>query len=239
MVGAEMHKPAKKLKAVPSPAEWTPTESAELYGIRNWGAGYFDIADNGEVTICVPSNGGRVAVSVMDLIGGLQQRGLQMPVLLRIENLLDAQITLLNESFRRAIDALGYKAQYRGVYPIKVNQQQPGDRGDRALRRALPPRARGRQQGRAADRARASRAGLGHTSSATATRTRNSSTSACRRCRWGYKCFFVLEMPGELPIILERAAGSASARCSACASSSLRASRATGPSRAAIAASSA
>ena len=104
-----MQKPAKKLKAVPSPAEWTPTESAELYGVRNWGAGYFDIADNGEVTVCVQSNGARVSVSMMDLIAGLQQRGLQMPVLLRIENLLDAQITLLNESFRRAIDALGYR----------------------------------------------------------------------------------------------------------------------------------
>ena len=73
MLGTEMHKTAtKRLKAVPSPAEWTPAESAELYGIRNWGAGYFDIADNGEVTVCVPSNGERVAVSMMDLIAGLQ-----------------------------------------------------------------------------------------------------------------------------------------------------------------------
>ena len=35
---------ARKLKAVANPGEWTPAESAELYGIRNWGAGYFDIA---------------------------------------------------------------------------------------------------------------------------------------------------------------------------------------------------
>jgi arginine decarboxylase len=46
-----------------------------------------------------------------------------MPVLLRIENLLDARITLLNESFRAAIARAGYGGEYRGVFPVKVNQQ--------------------------------------------------------------------------------------------------------------------
>ena len=60
-----------------------------------------------------------------------------------------------------------------------------GDRGDRAGRGALRPRPGVRQQGRAADRARLPRTRQGITSSATATRTRNSSTSRCSRCASG------------------------------------------------------
>ena len=47
-----------------------------------------------------------------------------MPVLLRIENMLDSQLSILNESFNDAIKQFNYRGQYRGVYPIKVNQQQ-------------------------------------------------------------------------------------------------------------------
>ena len=104
-------------------ANWTPADAAELYGIRNWGAGYFDLADDGAVTVNVTSDGQRVSVSIPDIIAGMQQRGLQMPVLLRIENLLDSQLTLINETFARAISNLGYRGCYRGVFPIKVNQQ--------------------------------------------------------------------------------------------------------------------
>ena len=102
---------------------WTPADSAELYGIRNWGAGYFDLGDDGAVTVSVTIDGQRVSISISDIIAGMQQRGLQMPVLLRIENLLDSQITLLNETFTRAIASLNYRGSYRGVFPIKVNQQ--------------------------------------------------------------------------------------------------------------------
>lgn len=102
---------------------WNPADSAELYGIRTWGAGYFDLDNSGAVTVNVPFSGRNVSINMMDVIGGMHQRGLQMPVLLRIENLLDSQISLLNESFRKAIAELDYKGSYRGVFPIKVNQQ--------------------------------------------------------------------------------------------------------------------
>ena len=105
---------------------WTPADSAELYGIRSWGAGYFDLDDDGSVTVSVTLEGKRVSVSIPDIIAGMQQRGLQMPVLLRIENLLDSQITLLNETFANAIASLNYLGSYRGVFPIKVNQQCQG-----------------------------------------------------------------------------------------------------------------
>jgi len=47
-----------------------------------------------------------------------------MPVLLRFEDILDSQITKIHESFRLAIDNFGYKGEFKGVFPIKVNQQK-------------------------------------------------------------------------------------------------------------------
>jgi arginine decarboxylase len=197
-----MQKVAKKLKAVPTPAEWTAAESAELYGIRNWSAGYFDIADDGDVTICVPGNGDRVAVSLMDIIAGMQQRGLQMPVLLRIENLLDAQITLLNESFRRAIDTLGYKSEYHGVFPIKVNQQC------QVIEEIAHFGARyghGLEAGSKAELLIA----LAHLQPDAGYIICNGYKDeefidlGLQALQLGYQCFFVLETPAELPIILE------------------------------------
>ncbi|WP_308364111.1 MULTISPECIES: biosynthetic arginine decarboxylase [unclassified Microbulbifer] len=104
--------------------DWTCEDSAELYGIRNWGAGYFDLDKSGEVTVQVETTSGETrAVSLVDIARGATDRGLGMPLLLRIENLLDAQIARINESFARAIADCGYRNVFRGVFPIKVNQQ--------------------------------------------------------------------------------------------------------------------
>ncbi|WP_066854179.1 biosynthetic arginine decarboxylase [Halodesulfovibrio spirochaetisodalis] len=104
--------------------QWSIDDSAELYGIRNWGAGYFDITENGDVAIHPFGRGSNVAVSIPEVIRELKERGLELPVLLRIENILDSQISSLHNSFRDAISTLEYKGEYRGVFPIKVNQQQ-------------------------------------------------------------------------------------------------------------------
>lgn len=102
---------------------WTSEHSAELYGIRNWGGGYFDVSPGGEVI--VRPNGPRspVEIPLTHLIDECHSRGLNMPVLLRFSNILSSRIEEINESFRRAIRDAGYQGEYRGVYPIKVNQQ--------------------------------------------------------------------------------------------------------------------
>jgi arginine decarboxylase len=99
-----------QLKKALVPTTWSPAESAELYGIRSWGAGYFDLSDDGTVAVTVPFNGERARVSLLEIIAGMQQRGLQMPVLLRIENILDAQVSVLNEAFGRRSATAGATA---------------------------------------------------------------------------------------------------------------------------------
>ena len=103
---------------------WTIENSKELYGIPNWGKGFFSISDKGEV-VATPIRGQEhQSISLMEIISGIKERGLDMPVLLRIENMLDSQLSILHESFNEAIKQFNYQGQYRGVYPIKVNQQQ-------------------------------------------------------------------------------------------------------------------
>ena len=68
---------------------WSVEDSAELYGIRNWSAGYFDVSSAGDVVICPFGKAKPVQVSIPDIIKGLRDRGLDMPVLLRIENILE------------------------------------------------------------------------------------------------------------------------------------------------------
>ena len=99
--------------------DWSVKQSLDLYGFERWGNDYFSVSENGNVTARTLHS----SVELMDIVEGMVDRDMQMPVLLRVENILDAQIFRLNNAFQNAIDALGYKGVYRGVYPIKVNQQ--------------------------------------------------------------------------------------------------------------------
>ncbi|VGO14718.1 Biosynthetic arginine decarboxylase [Pontiella desulfatans] len=101
---------------------WSTEESADIYGIKNWGADYFSVSDAGEVIVHPHGNG--IGVSLRKIVDGLTDRGLDMPVLLRFSDILDSRIKLLHEGFGRAIKDFEYQGHYRGVYPIKVNQQQ-------------------------------------------------------------------------------------------------------------------
>ncbi|OGV79453.1 MAG: arginine decarboxylase [Lentisphaerae bacterium RIFOXYB12_FULL_65_16] len=103
---------------------WTCAKSAELYGIHDWATGYFDISAKGEVIVRPKGAGSDVSVSLTDIVAGLRQRGLGLPVLLRFGDILESRLKLLNESFASAMRDAGYQGKYRGVYPIKVNQQQ-------------------------------------------------------------------------------------------------------------------
>lgn len=100
---------------------WSIEKAEKLYKVNNWSNGYFAIDEKGN--IAVRANKDTPLVSVMDLISGVKERGKAMPVLLRVQNLLENQIKLINESFNNAIKESGYKGSYKGVFPIKVNQQ--------------------------------------------------------------------------------------------------------------------
>lgn len=104
--------------------EWTVEDSAGVYGIRDWGNSYFDISNKGEVVVHLRDGKKTKPVSLPEIVRGMRERGMQLPVLIRFGDLLRGRIEELCEGFANAIREGNYRGVYRGVYPIKVNQQQ-------------------------------------------------------------------------------------------------------------------
>jgi arginine decarboxylase len=102
---------------------WSIADSLETYAIRNWGGGSFGVNEKGHLTVS-PSGEGKGAIDVKELVDEVERRGIPCPLLIRFNDMLRTRIATLNESFRRAITEYGYKGEYRGVYPIKVNQDR-------------------------------------------------------------------------------------------------------------------
>jgi arginine decarboxylase len=102
---------------------WTVRDSLELYNVAAWGAGFFTINDKGHIEV---RSGGEQGpyVDLLDLVMDLRQRGLRPPLLVRFSDILASRVQGLCGAFHKAIDDYAYKGSYRGVYPIKVNQQR-------------------------------------------------------------------------------------------------------------------
>jgi arginine decarboxylase len=182
---------------------WTINDSANMYGIKDWGAGYFDLSEAGEVVVKAPGETKPVQVSLMEIISGIRERGMGMPVLLRIENLLDGQISRLNESFRRAIKAFQYKGTYQGVFPIKVNQQA---QVIEEVVRFGSKFNHGLEAGSKAELIIALSM-IGSTNClivCNGYKDEEFIDLGLYAVSMGYKCFFVVETPAELKIIMDR-----------------------------------
>ncbi len=182
---------------------WTVEDSADLYQIREWGAGYFGISDQGDVLVTPLRDKRHISVNLPEIIAGIKARGYDMPMLLRFEDILDSQITQMHESFRSAIAEFDYKGEFRGVYPIKVNQQK---QVLETITRIGKDYHHGLEAGSKAE--------------LIAALSFLEDKEACLICngykdrefidlglyavKMGFKCFFILEKPGELDLILER-----------------------------------
>ena len=102
---------------------WSSQDSSTLYSVPDWGKGVFSVNANGLLEVAPPNVPGAPKVPLMSILAGIKDRGMDLPVVLRIENLIDLQVSHLNQSFAAAIEAHDYQNVYRGVFPIKVNQQ--------------------------------------------------------------------------------------------------------------------
>ena len=107
----------------PEPVEvgWSIEEASSLYHINTWGHPYFRINEAGEV-IVRPLAGDEMEVAIVDIVREVRSRGVELPVLIRFQDILRRRVIELNERFRGAIEEFGYQGRYQGVYPIKVNQ---------------------------------------------------------------------------------------------------------------------
>src|SRR6185312_4055947 len=111
------------LEALGSMNEWNSKKSAELYGVNYWGANFFRVNDQGNIEV-KPAGSTGPGLDLYNLVQDLQERGIRLPILLRFPDIIKSRIELLNGCFTRAIEEAKYTGVYRGVYPIKVNQQK-------------------------------------------------------------------------------------------------------------------
>jgi len=102
---------------------WTIRDSLELYGVPSWGGGYFSVNPEGHMEVR-PRGGSGPSIDMLELTQSLERRGLRTPLLIRFSDILASRVRGLSEAFQAAASEYGYQGQYRGVYPIKVNQQR-------------------------------------------------------------------------------------------------------------------
>jgi arginine decarboxylase len=103
---------------------WSIEEAEHTYGVSSWGGGYFHIGENGNVKVSPDPNNPDMRIDFKAVIDEITQEGIQFPVVVRFHDVLRSQVVGINETFNKTIAEADYKGQYRGVYPIKVNQMR-------------------------------------------------------------------------------------------------------------------
>ncbi len=88
-----------------------------------WGKDLLSVLPNGDIALSNPLMPDAPKVSLPEIVHDLEQRGIHSPLLLRVSSFLQNEIAHINNSMADAINRVGYKGKYRGVFPIKVNQQ--------------------------------------------------------------------------------------------------------------------
>ncbi len=115
---------AQALDLQPStPRHWTIEDSEDLYRIRGWGEPYFAINAAGDVTVSPKGERGG-SLDLVALVESLKHRNLALPLLIRFSDILEDRIERLNACFARAIARYSYNGTYKGVFPVKCNQQR-------------------------------------------------------------------------------------------------------------------
>ena len=103
---------------------WSIEAARALYNIEGWGAGFFDINDDGHVVVRPDKERPDRVVDLYEVTNDLEEQGIALPVLLRFSDILRSRIEALTTRFEQAREEFAYTGGYTTVYPIKVNQQR-------------------------------------------------------------------------------------------------------------------
>jgi arginine decarboxylase len=101
--------------------EWDVDAAIATYNIDGWGGGYFTVNSTGNVVARpLQKNGG--TIDILEVVNEARNRGLSFPLVIRFQDLLRHRVEAVNRAFQAAMTEFEYKNEYRGVFPIKVNQ---------------------------------------------------------------------------------------------------------------------
>ena len=101
--------------------EWDVDAAIATYNVDGWGGGYFTINEKGNV-VAQPAQelGGKI--DILEVVNEARARGLGFPLVIRFQDLLRHRVESVNRAFQSAMGEFNYRGNYRGVFPIKVNQ---------------------------------------------------------------------------------------------------------------------
>ncbi|PYJ54881.1 MAG: arginine decarboxylase [Verrucomicrobia bacterium] len=101
--------------------EWDLESAITTYNVDGWSEGYFTINSSGNVE-ARPLQGNGGSIDLLAVVNEARARNLGFPLVIRFQDLLRHRVESVNRAFQNAITEFDYKNQYRGVFPIKVNQ---------------------------------------------------------------------------------------------------------------------
>jgi len=101
--------------------EWDLESAITMYNVDGWGEGYFTVNSAGNVE-AKPLKGNGGSIDLLEVVSEARARNLGFPLLIRFQDLLRHRVESINRAFQSAISEFGYSNEYRGVFPIKVNQ---------------------------------------------------------------------------------------------------------------------
>jgi arginine decarboxylase len=121
-------KPIRRPAPEPSVSRSRPREhryedAPALYGIPNWGKGFFHVSEEGDLVVH-PTREAHRGVALKWIVDEVALRGITTPMVIRFPQILSSAVQSLNEAFARAIEEFDYGNVFRGVFPIKVNQKR-------------------------------------------------------------------------------------------------------------------
>lgn len=97
--------------------------SKELYGIEEWGEGYFSIDKDGNVT-CTPLGEHEGKIPIPELVEKAKEKGVRTPMIIRFPQIIKGQLQKMHSAFADSIKEFNYKGKHFGVFPFKVNQRR-------------------------------------------------------------------------------------------------------------------
>ncbi len=106
----------------PSTGVSAVSQVSAIYGIDNWGFGYFAVNESGHLTIAPHRIPGRT-IDVYEVVRQQVAAQQSLPFLLRFPQVLDERLASLHEAFATAIAEFRYGGRHVGAYPVKVNQK--------------------------------------------------------------------------------------------------------------------
>ena len=102
---------------------WSVEKSKSLYGVENWGDGYFSINDSGNVSI-YPRGCPGPAVDLLALVEQCKTESKNLPILLRFNDILRHRVMRLCGAFESAMKEANYCLLYTSPSPRDKRQSR-------------------------------------------------------------------------------------------------------------------